>query len=484
MRLQELLLPFNLSVSDDCDILHLQNDSRQVKKGDVFIAYKGALTDGRLYMEKAREAGAVAIIYDPDNCPVLPSNILCIPLPDLAHQLSALACRFYKQGQSALTITGVTGTNGKTTIAYQLAQAHQLLGHPSAYIGTLGQGPVSQLKTLENTTPDALCLQQLLQDYAQKSLQQVCMEVSSHALALGRVQGIPFHQAIFTNLTQDHLDFHQNMDNYAAAKAQLFADKNLRFAIGNQDDPWFPRMREALQPETRLLTYGLQSESDIVATDWHMDLMGTHIAIRSPWGTFEVQTRSLGKFNVYNTLALISSLLACNYSPEKIAAILPRLQPAPGRMEIVADHPSVVVDYAHTPDALANVLLTLHAIKKTGKLWVIFGCGGDRDKTKRPLMGKAASTYADEIILTSDNPRNEMPEQIVEDIMPGIATSASVRKIYDRKTAIIDTLEQAKAGDIVLIAGKGHENYQQIGQIKRPFSDQTIVRDFMKIRTL
>lgn len=484
MDLATLLLPWNISVSCNCAINDLQNDSRKIKPGDVFIAYPGALTDGRLYMQKAAKAGAVAILYDPDSLPGkhhLPTTIPCIPITHLAHKIPELACRLYQHGQATLSITGITGTNGKTTIAYQLAQAWQLLGKSARYIGTLGEGMVTQLSPLENTTPDALCLQQLLHRYTMDAAEQVCMEVSSHALALDRVRGIDFKQAIFTNLTQDHLDFHKTMENYAAAKARLFTNPALQWAICNGDDPWFPHFQQVIKSPTRLLTYGLQGNCDVIAKHWQMDLSGTHIQIQSPVGDLEIHINALGKFNVYNTLAIVASLLAEDISPEKIIHIMPQLKAAPGRMEIVAQKPCVVVDYAHTPDALANVLHTLEQIKNGGKLWVIFGCGGDRDTTKRPLMGEAASQYADKIVLTSDNPRNEVPEKIIEDILPGIDASRSVQKIVDRKMAIEETLNQADSRDIILIAGKGHENYQQIGQVKRPFSDQDIVRNALKI---
>ena len=382
-----------------------------------------------------------------------------------------LACRHLKKH----FCIGITGTNGKTTIAYQLAQAHYLLGQGAAYIGTIGQGNVIDLKPLDNTTPDALCLQKLLYQYKEQNLKQVCMEVSSHALVQHRVDAIAFDQAIFTNLTLDHLDYHHNMENYAAAKAMLFAGDSLMCAIINQDDEYQQIMAAAIKPHVKKLTYGMHQECDVKAVDWHMDINGTEVDVRSPWGQHRLQIKALGAFNIYNSLAVFSSLLASGYAPEHIVAVMSQLKAAPGRLEMVAQAPYVLVDYAHTPDALENALVTLGQLKK-GNLWVVFGCGGDRDKTKRPVMGKIASLNADRIVITSDNPRTEDPQTIVDEIAHGLTSSAQVMQLINREEAIAYALKEADKDDIILIAGKGHEAYQQIGTVKHAFSDQAIVR--------
>jgi UDP-N-acetylmuramoyl-L-alanyl-D-glutamate--2,6-diaminopimelate ligase len=323
-----------------------------------------------------------------------------------------------------------------------------LLGSKAAYMGTLGQGEVNTLQTLDNTTPDALCIQKLLQDYKKNKIEQLCMEVSSHALCLHRVDMLKFTQAIFTNLTHDHLDFHKTMNEYAKAKAQLFADPNLKYAIINNDDDYAPIMKQALTSSVQQLTYGLKNDAVVKAVDWTIDLTGTVLTVESPWGRHQVTLNTLGKFNIYNGLAVFTSLLATGYPVENVLALMPKLKSAPGRMEIVATNPTVIVDYAHTPDALENSLATLNDLK-VERLWVIFGCGGDRDKTKRPIMAKAAESYADVIIVTSDNPRSEKPESIMEDIIEGLNPNTRVLKIVNREEAILHALEHANVDDII-----------------------------------
>jgi len=498
MKLSELLRPiervassttplFSSVASADCLISELHNDSRNISPGCLFIAYPGAATDGRLYMQQAVQAGAVAIIYDPIDLPaslVLPKTIPCIPLPHLSSSLATLACQFYGHPTQSMSITGVTGTNGKTTIAYQLAQAHQLLGHSSAYIGTIGQGHVSQLKPLINTTPDALHLQRLFHDYQQQSIDHVCMEVSSHALSEGRVEAVDFDHAIFTNLSLDHLDYHHTMQAYAEAKALLFAMPTLQWAIINQDDPYSVLMASARSRTCQKLTYGLQDGCDVQARDCRYNMTGSDFDIHSPWGTRHVHVKSIGAFNIYNSLVVYSSLLAHGYAIDDVVTVMAQLNPSPGRMEIVAKEPIVLVDYAHTPDALENVLSTLVRLKSQHDqpccLWVIFGCGGDRDKTKRPVMGRIASQLADRVVLTSDNPRTEDPALIIDDIARGVLPTANVEIMPDRREAIHHVLQLAKQDDIILIAGKGHEAYQQIGTQRFDFSDQDEVRAFFK----
>ena len=304
------------------------------------------------------------------------------------------------------------------------------------------------------------------------------MEVSSHALELQRVDCVAFNQAIFTNLTLDHLDFHGTMEAYAAAKASLFAKESLEWAIINQDSPYLNLMQEQLMPTCQRLSYGLGEGSSVRARSWETGLLGTSMEVDSPWGKHSLRLRSLGKFNLYNSLAVFASLVASKVAPvDEISAIMGELTPSPGRMEIVSENPSVIVDYAHTPDALENVLQTLGALKPT-KLWVVFGCGGDRDRTKRSIMGRIASQYADNVILTNDNPRSEDPETIANEVLTGISRTTGTTVILDRRLAIEFALNQAGEHDIVLIAGKGHEDYQIIGHQKQVFSDQAVVRAY------
>lgn len=481
MKLIELVQPWLSQNINDCTITDLKNDSRLIGPGDVFIAYPGAATDGRLFINKAVEAGAAAIIYDPKDYSLPHLPIPCVAIECLAEHLAGIAHRFFGNPSHSLTVTGITGTNGKTTIAYQLAQAHALLHEKSAYIGTIGQGEVHDLKPLDNTTPDALCLQRLIYHYMGKGITQVCMEVSSHALSQHRVDGIEFKQAVFTNLTLDHLDYHHTMEAYAQAKAQLFANESLEAVIVNQDDEYKELMLQRAKPQVKKITYGFDPKSDVRVTRWHSDMQGTIMEITSPWGRHQLTIQALGQFNIYNALAVFASLMLNNYPENKVIEVMAQLKAAPGRMEIVANSPYVLVDYAHTPDALNNALTTLQQIKK-GNLWVVFGCGGDRDKSKRPIMGKVAGTHADKVIVTSDNPRSEDPEQIIDEIIQGIPDTSQITKLINREEAIAYALKNAEENDIILIAGKGHEAYQQIGSTKYDFSDQDVVKKLVKNR--
>ena len=481
MKLAKLLSPWVATSLPDLDISGLHNDSREVKPGYLFFAYPGAAADGRLFLLQASLAGAVAVVYEPENLPasvVFPNNIPCLAVPQLGKQLAAIASRFYNYPSRSLSVTGVTGTNGKTTIAYQLAQAYGLLGQKAAYVGTIGHGDVQYLQPLLNTTPGALCLQKFLHEYQQNGVRQVCMEVSSHALSQGRVDNVDFSQAIYTNLSHEHLDYHHTMEAYAAAKSELFARPSLKSAIINHDDTYSHLMAEKLSTTCQKLTYGLQDGSDVRAVNFQISMSGSELEVVSPWGRHYIQVSILGKFNVYNSLAVFAGLLANDVAAAEAIQVMAKLHASPGRMEVVAQKPCVIVDYAHTPDALENVLSTLTQLKQ-GRLGVVFGCGGDRDKTKRPMMGRIASQYADFVIITSDNPRSEEPSQIVEEIAQGLLPTTQVFKIVDREQAIHQALSMAKEQDIILVAGKGHEAYQQIGKARFVFSDQDVVRKLM-----
>ncbi len=478
MNLRELLA---LDTSDDRIIQGLHHDSRQIKLGDVFLAYPGEQCDGRQFIAKAIEAGAVAIVYDPrDNFAPPPTNVPCCPLPDLSTHLAALACRFYHNPSQSLCVTGVTGTNGKTSIAYQLAQAYTHCGQAAAYIGTLGYGRVGDIKPLANTTPDALLVQRILSLFQQQHVQQVCMEVSSHALTQQRVEGVAFKQAIYTNLSHEHLDYHHTMDAYARAKASLFAVPSLEWVVINADDAYAQRMCEPIPTNARLLRYGLSDDCDVRAQHLSMSIVGSVFEVITPQGEALVRVPSLGTFNVYNSLAVMSSLLAAGYTLSQVVETMAQVRAAPGRMEIVCDKPSVIVDYAHTPDALDNVLSTVAQLNPKGALWVVFGCGGNRDPSKRPVMGQVASQYATHVIVTNDNPRHEAPESIINDILQGGTSSRTMEVILDRKTAILHALTHAQPEDTIVIAGKGHEDYQIMGDERLHFSDQQVVLDWVE----
>ena len=327
MKLADLLRPWVTTTVPDCTIVGLQNDSRQVKPGMLFFAYPGAASDGRLFIPQAVAAGASAILFDPEQMPaatVLPHHIPCFPVAQLGKKLAAIASRFYDHPTYGLSVAGITGTNGKTTIAYQLAQAHGLLGRPAAYIGTLGHGEVHALEPLNNTTPDALSLQQFLYDYRKNGIKQVCMEVSSHALSQGRVDQIDFTEAIYTNLSHEHLDYHHTMQAYAEAKAALFAMPSLQWAIINHDDAYGSLMAKQLKPGCKKFTYGLKQGSDVCAVNWHMGMSGSELEIESPWGKHHVPVGLLGQFNIYNSLAVFTSLLANGMDVSKVVEVMPK----------------------------------------------------------------------------------------------------------------------------------------------------------------
>ncbi|KTD49121.1 UDP-N-acetylmuramoylalanyl-D-glutamate-2, 6-diaminopimelate ligase [Legionella quinlivanii] len=484
MKLNELLNPWIDDVSE-LEITGISNDSRSVKAGDLFIAYPGHASDGRQFISQAVKSGAAAVLFDPHGWKISEpaASTVYIPLANLAAKQAELAARFYQNPSDSLYVTGVTGTNGKTTIAYQLAQAHELLSAKSAYIGTLGYGKADDLQSLANTTPDAFCLQQLFSRFRQSDISQVCMEVSSHALDQGRTDCIRFSQGIFTNLTHDHLDYHHTMDEYAKAKAKLFAFPELKWAIVNQDDQYTRQILKSVSANCQLLSYGVHQQADVRAIEHEISLTGTRIKLISPWGSHELQIRALGYFNIYNALAIFTSLMAAGYPVSEVVETMSKLRAAPGRMEIVSHEPYTIVDYAHTPDALKNVLETLNGVKK-GKIIAVFGCGGDRDKTKRPIMGQIASDNADIVIMTSDNPRTEDPVQILDEIEQGIHKRDNLYKIANREEAIAKAVSLASADDIVLVAGKGHESYQQVGSIRHHFSDQEVLKRYVDKKLL
>lgn len=481
------LLPHCSSVSlppADVVINGLAIDSREVQPGGVFIAYPGLNADGRHFIYDAVERGAIAILAEAADFipPQIPVPLILIE--NLAAQLSLLAARFYQYPAKQLAVIGVTGTNGKTSCTQFIARALTRLNKPCGVIGTLGYGFPGYLTTHSYTTPDALQTQKIAAELAANSAQAIAMEVSSHALAQDRVSAIDFHTAVFTNLTHDHLDYHGSMENYAQAKRRLFESSGLRYAVINVDDPFGVQLAKEFADKLTVYTYGLEHSLPSIARaeaisvrNINFTAAGLSAEVTTPWGMGVLQSSLLGKFNLSNLLAVLAVLCIQGVTLEQALQQLSLLTGVPGRMQTLGGgvKPLVVIDYAHTPDALQQVVTALRAHCQ-GRLWCVFGCGGNRDRAKRSLMGYIAQQYADQIILTDDNPRHEAASQIIADIMQGISANACVVIEHDRRRAIEHALACAKPEDIVLIAGKGHETYQQIGDEKLPFSDEVEVK--------
>ncbi len=470
-------------------ITGLATDSRTLKKGELFLAYPGESSDGRHYIADAISKEASAVLYEPSyQTTEHTTSVPLIPFPQLRDQIGALAARWFDYPTRHMDIYGITGTNGKTSCSHYLAQALALLKKRCAVLGTIGAGFPEDLVSSALTTPCALEVQSLAAELLHKGADSLAMEVSSHALIQGRVNSVSFKTAIFTNLTQDHLDYHRTMEAYGAAKAQLFYWSSLQNAIINVDDAFGLALFNQLKSQQgiNVFAYGIASEHEIPAEQWvradiiKEDKNGLQAKLYTPWGDGLLSIPLLGKFNLYNVLAVLSALLADKnlaVDLKKLLKITPLLKPVPGRMQCFGggDKPLVIVDYAHTPDALKKVLLTLRDYH-ADQLWCVFGCGGDRDPAKRPIMGQIAAEYSDKVIVTNDNPRTEDPKKIVHHIMQGISSGKSVEVEYDRKQAIMETVKKAKAGDVVLVAGKGHEDYQILGEERVHFSDAEIVK--------
>ncbi len=470
----------------------LSLDSRRVVPGDVFCACAGGCVHGRQFIDSAITAGALAILYE---CAQSEHGTLewrsapgghqvpVLGVAALSHQVGSIADRFYGHPSAHLFMVGVTGTNGKTSVSHFLA--HALHAAPAqtgtcGLIGTLGNGLVGQLAPATHTTPDVATLHGLLAHMREQGAQSVVMEVSSHGLDQGRIKGVAFNTAVLTNLTRDHLDYHGDMAAYAQAKQRLFAWPGLQHAVINIDDAFGRTVLADLPVGVAALGYGLHATRpgvDLQGRVRHQDSHGLCLEVDGRWGQGEIKTRLLGRFNASNLLAVIGVLLVRGLSLEVALARLRDLPQVPGRMACFGGghHPLVVVDYAHTPDALAQVLDALRA-HATGRVWCVFGCGGERDTGKRAEMGAVAERLADFVILTDDNPRHEDAWTIIADIQAGLRKPDASYVERDRGGAIGRALSLATAGDVVLIAGKGHEDYQLVGDEHRPFSDIEQVR--------
>ncbi len=469
-------------------IRRLATDSRAVRRGDTFLAWPGETQDGRRYIPQAIARGAANVLWD--TAPGfrwrggwrVPNR----GVPQLRRRAGALANAVYDTPSERLWTIGITGTNGKTSCSQWLAQALTRAGQPCAAIGTLGYGAPGRLRPTPNTTPDAVWLHRTLAALERGGTQAVSLEVSSIGLDQDRVAGVAFDVALFTNLTRDHLDYHGTLARYRAAKARLFALPVLQTVVINTDDPFGRQLaRRARARGIEVLAYGFRAGSQALAgSGLAADLKGVRFSVRTPWGRARIASPVLGRFNAANLLGVLGVLLASGIALRRSVRLLAGLTPVPGRMQMAGGgrRPLVVVDYAHTPDALAKALAALRELLPRGaRLICVFGCGGDRDRGKRPLMGGIAARLADRVYVTSDNPRGEDPWAILLDIDRGIRRfREEVTFDPDRRRAIRCALADARRGDVVLIAGKGHESYQEIAGVRRAFSDFAIATAALK----
>ena len=493
-RLEDLLLGLlaENNLPGECAntvITGIATDSRKVMPGDLFIALNGLTVDGRDYINDAVERGAIAVLADADESFSIRNKglVAIISMENLGEHLSDIAGRFYDKPTENLTVIGVTGTNGKTSCSHLIASLATSAGQKSGLLGTLGYGVYQQgaleLQQTGFTTPDAVQLQACMHDLQVDSCNVIAMEVSSHALAQHRVDAIHFNIVVFTNLSHDHLDFHKNMASYAAAKRRLFSFEGIDAAVINADDEFGERLAKELRTDSKVFTYSVSdTQADVFAQNTRYSLNSISSDVVSPWGRATITMPLIGGFNLSNALAALTAMLASGGDFDALVAAFSEVTAVKGRMEIVSDSSSqaidnktVVVDFAHTPQALALALAALRSHTK-GQLWCVFGCGGDRDNDKRATMGRIAKNLADSVVITSDNPRSEPAAQIIDDILLGIDDMHDVNVEPDRAAAIAFAIEQAATGDLILVAGKGHEQFQIIGASKLPFSDADVVR--------
>ncbi len=483
-NLCDLLAPFGVSTTN-ISLREMTLDSRKAAAGDLFIAIKGHQSDGRHYIPQAIAQGVSAVIAEAQDEAEegevrFIHGVPVIYLSDLNNRLSALAGEFYHQPSSQMKLVGVTGTNGKTTTTQLIAQWAKGLGEVSAVMGTVGNGLLGHVSPSENTTGSAVDIQLELTQLLQQKATLAAMEVSSHGLVQGRVAALDFDAVVFTNLSRDHLDYHGDMASYEDAKWLLFSTHFAKTQIINADDDvglkWLQRLPQAcaVSMENRLPQAWQGPWLQAMNVDYHDK--GATIHFDSSWGNGSFESPLMGAFNVSNLLLAMATLLMMEYPLTQLMAATKYLEPVCGRMEVFSapGKPTVVVDYAHTPDALEKALAAARLHCK-GQLWCVFGCGGDRDKGKRPLMGAAAEEWADKVVITDDNPRSEEPLAIINDIMAGVLDSSRVLAIPGRPEAVTNTILQAAVDDVILIAGKGHEDYQIIGQRRLDYSDRLTV---------
>ncbi len=472
----------------------LSVDSRSIQAGDLFFALKGLEQHGLKYSSQATKRGAVAIAWESDeeiNTPDLPETIPCIELPDLHSKLGLISQRFYGDVSQHMYVVGVTGTDGKTSITQFIAQALQHLNVPCGVIGTLGYGIYPSYRAASHTTPDAIQVHGLLYEYYSDDVTHAVIEASSHGLVQGRLNGVGFDTAVFTNLGRDHMDYHASVKEYGKAKKLLFQNENLQHAVINIDDAFGKKLANEFSEKLNVISYSTSSDAEqlnayIKAKNIEYSMGETHFDIESSWGSAHINTKLIGSFNVSNLLAVLGSLLAHDIEFNRAVDAIKNVKTVSGRMEFIdnaqstkQNAPAVVIDYAHTPQALENVLKVLRA-QCIGKLHCVFGCGGDRDQGKRKLMGQVVECFANKAILTDDNPRFEDPAAITSQVEKGFSASYSYELIHDRQSAIKYAIENANSQDIVLIAGKGHEAIQIIRDKKVPFDDKKIAEEILR----
>ena len=494
MELSELSI-YLPKILEDKILFGICNDSRKVESGFLFLAYPGLTNDGRQYIDDAIDAGAALVFTQASKG--LPEGEykehltqnnnygIVFSVASLSAKASELASAFYSWPSKSMVCCGVTGTNGKTTCTYLLAQLFHLKGIKAAIIGTTGYGLIDKnLIDTGMTTPDAIVLQSILYQLKEEGAKIIILEASSHALLQDRLRGINFVAALFTNLTRDHLDYHETMENYLAAKLRLFNFQSLSVGIVNGDDPASKLFVEQLMPSSKLITSSLhQEESEIVLqlAEWKADRW--HLTIKTPLGLIQTQSKLIGEFNLSNLLLVTGAAIGLGLSKTELEEFVPKLQPPAGRLQLITDDTDnirVLVDYAHTPDALEK-LLTVIRPSCSGKLWCLVGCGGDRDKGKRTLMAEISMDYADFQIFTSDNPRTEAPEKILNDMISELNQEPTA-VIVNRQQAIEQSILRMQSGDTLVIAGKGHENYQEINGVRYSFIDSEKAESALKMR--
>lgn len=483
MRLAECLNGIEHEVikgSLEIEVNGVAYDSRRVQPGYLFVCVPGFKVDGHDFAEEAKKNGAVALVVEKE----LPTDITQVMVQDSRLAMSFLAANFYGQPQRHMKVVGVTGTNGKTTTTHLIRAILEEEGHRVGLCGTLKAEIGDYQEEMHHTTPEAMDLMRFFRRAADCGADYLVMEVSSHALDLDRVACIDFQGAVFTNLTQDHLDYHQSIDKYRGAKLKLFAslkDGPDNLAVINRDDASADHFIAATK--ARVITYGLAEDADVRAEDVEISLNGTKFMLIYGNEKTPLDLKLVGMFSVYNALAAAAYAYGCGIKTESIKKALTKIQGVPGRYEKVdVGQPfAVIVDYAHTPDGLENVLKTSLEVKKN-RLITVFGCGGDRDRGKRPLMGEIAARYSDLTVITSDNPRSEDPVAIIEEIIPGVERVPTAHYVIepDRKKAIEYALKNAQPGDLVMIAGKGHEDYQLVGDRVLHFDDREVAREILR----
>lgn len=495
MTLAQLLPTIDFpTVVGDISVHGFSIDSRNILNGFVFVAAQGVHVHGETFIPSAIQQGAVAVFIEGESDLVYNNGVPIVAIPKMEQRLSEIVGHFYGHPTQSVNVVGVTGTNGKTTCAQMYAQLCALAGTLTGVVGTNGYGVCSLRANTERetlltltptgmTTPDAISSQAICAELVAAGSQHIVMEVSSHGLEQSRVANIYFNGAIFTNLSHDHLDYHGDMESYGDAKAKLFAMESLTFAIINIDDPFAEKLLAQIPTNIRVITYSiLNSAADIFLSDIQYLPSSTQVLLHSKLGVYALTTPLVGQFNLSNLLAVLCAFYPIGNDEkaiaefDKIIALIPNIQAISGRLESIANtiNRQVLVDFAHTPDALKNVLQAIREYA-TANVYCVFGCGGDRDNQKRALMAEVAETYADYVVVTNDNPRNEAPQKIISDICLGFST-AGHQVVLDREEAIQLAIQKSSENDVILIAGKGHEDYQLIGDVKTPFSDQSVAR--------